>query len=400
MPIKTIPRLQCQRDVSGIFQAPGASSRVNHDRRRDAFRPRLLIWPSFLSSLWEHKFETSQGSTLLLLRATSTLFSHVCFSLLNQPTMAQRYYSANPNDSRSGIPAPSSAMKASTNHSMSSNPGASQQRASLAPPSGRAPSRSNGPRKSNFGVPQAVTRGAPPGASSSRGPSSSQQSSQQQNSQQQLLSASQGWDHARTPMKSSTANNNFALSVAGGSVNRRSTMAGGTGSVSRPSRSGAGSTAMGGAGSSRAPLRDIRPTRDASWQKMAQMEIYEYLMENKTDMEIPFLTPAVLRSPTSKQFEEIWKFLVLELDPDWVAENQKVQDEFVPVMKDLQYPFAETITKSALSAINSPHSWAAITAALHWMVRQARVRYLPPKIPTFLISQNRALGEGELAIRQ
>jgi kinetochore protein NDC80 len=324
--------------------------------------------------------------------------------------MAQRYYGANPNDSRTGIPAPSSAMKASANylqHSISSNSGAAQQqRASLAPPSGRAPSRSNGPRKSNFGVPQAVTRGAPPGASSLRGPSSSQQSSQhsqQQNSQQHLLSASQAWDHTRTPMKSSTANNNFASSVSGSSVNRRSTMGGGslaTSSVSRPSRSGAGSAAMGGAAGSRAPLRDIRPTRDPSWQKMAQMEIYEYLMENKTDMEIPFLTPAVLKSPTSKQFEEIWKFLVLELDPDWVAENQKVQDEFVPVMKDLQYPFAETITKSALSAINSPHSWAAITAALHWMVREARVCHLPWQMLTFLISQDLVLGEGELAIRQ
>lgn len=271
-------------------------------------------------------------------------------------------------------------MKSSTNylqHSVSSNAGASKhQRASLAPSIGRASSRSNGPRKSNFGVPQAVTRGALSGALSSRGPSSSQSSQQylsQGSQQQQLLSANQAWDHTRTPMKSSTANNNFASSIAGGSVNRRSTV--GTSSVSRSGsgRSGPGGGGIGGAAGSRAALKDIRPTRDASWQKMAQMEIYEYLMENKSDMELPFLTPAVLRSPTSKQFEEMWKFLVLELDPDWVAENQKVQDEFVPVMKDLQYPFAETITKSSLSAINSPHSWAAITAALHWMVRQARV---------------------------
>jgi len=174
-------------------------------------------------------------------------------------------------------------------------------------------------------------------------------------------------------MKSSTSNN-FASSTAGGSVNRRSTLGLGTSSVSRPGRSGLGGAAIGGAAGSRATLKDLRSTRDPSWQKMAQMEIYEYLMESRDDMELSFLTPGVLRSPTSKQFEEIWKFLVLELDPDWVAENQKVQDEFVPVMKDLQYPFAETITKSSLSAINSPHSWAAITAALHWMVRQARVR--------------------------
>lgn len=293
--------------------------------------------------------------------------------------MAQRQYGFNPNDSRtgisttSGIPLPPSAMKSANylQQSSSSNPGGvAQQRMSIV--SGRPTSRSNGPRKSNFGVPVAVTRGGAGagGASSSRGASSLQPSSQQQ-----FLGASQsqGWEHARTPMKSSTANNNFASSVAGGSVNRRSTLGGGAGtglgasSVSRSGRSGPATAA------SRAPLRDARPTRDAAWQKMAQMEIYDYLMENKSDMELSFLTLGVLRSPTSKQFEEIWKFLVLELDPDWVPENQKVQEEFVPVMKDLQYPFAEAITKSSLSAINSPHSWAAITAALHWMVRQARV---------------------------
>lgn len=310
--------------------------------------------------------------------------------------MAQRYYSNNPNDSRTGIPGPSSsiplpssAMKTSNylQQSSSSNPGGaapSQQRASMAP--GRSGSRPNGPRKSNFGAPVAVTRGGPGGASSSRGAGAS-------SSQQAMLGASQsqGWEHARTPMKSSTANNNYAMSVAGGSVNRRSTLGGagaaggglGTSSVSRPGRNGQGAAA---AASARAPLRDTRPTRDAGWQKMAQTEIYEYLMETKSDMELSFLTPAVLRSPTSKQFEEIWKFLVLELDPDWVPENPKVQEEFVPVMKDLQYPFAETITKSSLSAINSPHSWAAITAALHWMVRQARVSFPNTSVPFVPIS--------------
>lgn len=342
-----------------------------------------------VQSVWKRRKKGHGNSWVYL-----ALLARVCWhkqSTRNKiSNMAQRQYAPDPNDSiragvpgRSGIPMPSSAMK-STNYlqqSVNSNPGGSGMRASLAP-SARPASRAAGPRKSNFGAPVAVTRGAPPGASSSRGGGGAGPSS----SQQALLSASQAWDHARTPMKQSTAQNNFATSAAAGSVNRRSTVGGGlAASASRQSRVGPATAGPRGGGQ----VRDSRPTRDAQWQKMAQMQIYEYLMEVKSDMELSFLTPAVLRSPTSKQFEEIWKFLVMELDPDWVPENPKVQEEFVPVMKDLQYPFAETITKSSLSAINSPHSWAAITAALHWMVQQARVRFIVTILPG--ISHSRSI---------
>jgi kinetochore protein NDC80 len=186
-----------------------------------------------------------------------------------------------------------------------------------------------------------------------------------------MLGVSQAsWDQGRTPMKSST-NANLGTSSMANSVNRRSAMGMSSARANRQ---------MGQPSSSRGPLKDLRPIRDVQWQKNAQMDIYDYLMEVKADNEMSWLTPQILlRGPPFKQFEEIWKFLVCELDPDWSTEKP-VAEEFVIVMKDLGYPFADSITKSTLSAINSPHSWAQITAALHWLVRTARVRAVRPQI--------------------
>ncbi|KAF8311299.1 hypothetical protein DL93DRAFT_2083544 [Clavulina sp. PMI_390] len=152
----------------------------------------------------------------------------------------------------------------------------------------------------------------------------------------------------------------------------------GSSSVSRPGRGGA-STSSNPASSGR--LVDSRPIRDPAWQRAAQAEIYEYLLSTKTDVELTFLTPKVMKEPTMKQFEEIWKFLVYELDPDFVlggdaaaAATAKVTDELSPVMKDLGYPFVDSFTKSMLTTITAPHAWFVGLGMLHWMVRLAKAK--------------------------
>lgn len=106
---------------------------------------------------------------------------------------------------------------------------------------------------------------------------------------------------------------------------------------------------------------------------------------------IPTLSIKTLQGPSGREFIEIWKRLVEELDPDYVypvIEPEKgksshgpkdkdaprsMAEEFIQVMKDLRYPLIDTISKQSLQAPSAPHAWQSILACLHWMVQQAKV---------------------------
>ncbi len=255
------------------------------------------------------------------------------------------YRRDNPNDSRTGIPFPPSAMKGS-------NPQQS--------------SRNVGPRRSNFGLPGIVQARPPPSSSanalgrSQLGPPPSLGSS-----------SSLRVDHGRTPVKSNI-----------GSSARKSLA---------PSRMGMPTSASG--------HKDPRPIRDKAYQLMEQKEILEYLLDIEMNLVLPTLSIKTLQGPSGREFIEIWKRLVEELDPDYVypvvepekgkasSLNPKDKDatrsmaeEFIQVMKDLRYPFIDSISKQSLQAPSAPHAWQSILACLHWMVQQAKV----PPFLTFL----------------
>ena len=58
--------------------------------------------------------------------------------------------------------------------------------------------------------------------------------------------------------------------------------------------------------------------------------------------------------------------------------NKKVEEEVPKILKLLSYPF--TISKSAMFAIGSLHSWPTLLGALHWMVDLIKVGFLLHKI--------------------
>ena len=249
----------------------------------------------------------------------------------------KRDQTGGPNDSRmSSIPIPASAMKQS------------QQ---LPPGSSRQPTttRSNGPRKSNFGLPSVIQR-APTASTRSQPPPGAPH-----------LSGSMRADYGKTPVKPVGSS---SMSGAG-SINRRSV--GGGGGI-RPSRPGLPYTS--------AVTKEVRPIRDKAYQHKEQREILEYLTGIEVQNKIPTLSMKTLQSPTAREFFDIWLILVNELDPDYTfPPNKKIEDEFQQVMKDLLYPHAEQITRTSLAAPNTPHAWPAILASLHWMVQTIQVLY-------------------------
>jgi kinetochore protein NDC80 len=77
------------------------------------------------------------------------------------------------------------------------------------------------------------------------------------------------------------------------------------------------------------------------------------------------VSPKLLASPTGKDFAQIVQFLFQKFDPNLKAFG-KVEDEVPLFFKRMNYPFQ--ISKSALFAVGSPHSWPSVLAALTWLV--------------------------------
>jgi kinetochore protein NDC80 len=86
---------------------------------------------------------------------------------------------------------------------------------------------------------------------------------------------------------------------------------------------------------------------------------------------------ATLNNIQGKDYRAIFDFLVLVLDPCHpLNQNARFEDEFVPALKALRYPFAHMIDNKWLAAPASMHSWPALLGVLHWLVEACKVRHL------------------------
>ncbi|PNW86849.1 hypothetical protein CHLRE_02g098300v5 [Chlamydomonas reinhardtii] len=133
----------------------------------------------------------------------------------------------------------------------------------------------------------------------------------------------------------------------------------------RPSAVGAGldprrSSAFGTKPSG--PKQDPRPLSSKDYQASCIRAVITYLSTHNFPAAV---APKTLASPTGKDFATIVTFLFQQVDPTFRIQG-KVEDEVPVFFKRLNYPFQ--ISKSALFAVGSPHSWPAVLAALTWLV--------------------------------
>ncbi|KAG6891035.1 hypothetical protein C0992_010697 [Termitomyces sp. T32_za158] len=203
---------------------------------------------------------------------------------------------------------------------------AANMRMSLAGPALRAPYQTPGP---------------------SHNPRQSMMRSQNANS---LLQSTTKPNYGRTPLNSSTRHgSNWA---AGGNV----------------------------APSGSQTLKDTRPLRDRQYQTKMRQEILSYLQGAGFEISM-----ASLANITGKDFRAIFDFLVLTLDPSHpLGQSARFEDEFVPALKALRYPFAHQIDNKWLAAPASMHSWPSLLGVLHWLVEMCKLRedYLNSGHPT------------------
>jgi SMC interacting uncharacterized protein involved in chromosome segregation len=126
---------------------------------------------------------------------------------------------------------------------------------------------------------------------------------------------------------------------------------------------------VGGLAGSKLDINKFWNIRDKQFQLKAQTRIAEFLEHHNFSS----LGPKTLTSPTKKEFELIFKFIYEFIDPGYMY-VKKFEEEVPSILRQtLKYPFAETISKSALYAVGSVQSWAYILAMLYWMTELAQV---------------------------
>jgi kinetochore protein NDC80 len=115
-------------------------------------------------------------------------------------------------------------------------------------------------------------------------------------------------------------------------------------------------------GKSSTVKQDPRPLNDKNFFSSCIRTIITYASTHA----YPYaLSPKILTSPTGKDFTQLAFWLFQRFDPT-LKTFGKVEDEVPLFFKRLNYPFQ--LSKSALFAVGSPHSWPSVLAALMWLV--------------------------------
>jgi kinetochore protein NDC80 len=117
-------------------------------------------------------------------------------------------------------------------------------------------------------------------------------------------------------------------------------------------------------------VKDTRPIRDKTFQQSCIRTISEYLLQQRCPIPI---TQKTLTAPTTKEFMQLFRFLVSELiDPDFQW-GKKFEEDAINVLKDLRYPAMEAMGKTALGTPGTTVAWPSMLAMLTWLVELCKV---------------------------
>lgn len=111
------------------------------------------------------------------------------------------------------------------------------------------------------------------------------------------------------------------------------------------------------------PRVDPRPLGDKAYINSCVRQLISFLSSRGFDSA---LSPKTLASPTAKEFAALSLFLFRQADENFKF-GSKTEDDVPTVFKQLRYPFQ--ISKSALYAVGSPHTWPSLLTALTWLVQ-------------------------------
>lgn len=118
--------------------------------------------------------------------------------------------------------------------------------------------------------------------------------------------------------------------------------------------------------------RDPRPLKDRSFQARIGQELLDYLAKNNFEMNMNHkLSDNFIRSPTQKDFNQMFMWLYHRIDPSYRFQKN-IDQEVPPLLKQLRYPFEKSITKSQIAAVGG-QNWSTFLGLLHWMMQLAQM---------------------------
>ena len=82
-----------------------------------------------------------------------------------------------------------------------------------------------------------------------------------------------------------------------------------------------------------------------------------------------------LSRPSAKDFHNFMTFLLRKVDPSFnTSPKRKFEDDVVVAFKVIGYPF--NISKTALVAAGSPHTWPTLLLSITWLIESKRVGHV------------------------
>ena len=108
---------------------------------------------------------------------------------------------------------------------------------------------------------------------------------------------------------------------------------------------------------------DPRPINDKAFQQQCIKQLLAFLLERGYEYPISHKS---LSRPSAKDFMHICTFMLRLVDSNFQKGTMKFEDEVALNFKCIGYPY--TISKTALVAAGSMHTWPALLAALSWLM--------------------------------
>lgn len=109
-------------------------------------------------------------------------------------------------------------------------------------------------------------------------------------------------------------------------------------------------------------IKPARNVRDKQYKQECIENITNFLVVNGYDGQ---LTAKTLASPSSKDFQNIFKFIFSFIDSTPFV---RFEDDVMSIIKMLKYQYSSEITRSQLSAV-TPHTWPVLLSMINWLVQ-------------------------------
>lgn len=108
---------------------------------------------------------------------------------------------------------------------------------------------------------------------------------------------------------------------------------------------------------------DPRPVNDKKFINSCIRKLHVYLTESGYENPVRLKD---LTRPSAKDFHNFVTYLLQRIDPTFPNATKKIEDEIALAFKSLGYPF--NISKTALVAAGSTHTWPTLLLALTWLI--------------------------------